>query len=439
MTNATRPRRRLMTKNLIMMLVLLVVILIAVFAWYTDQYAATAEMTSISASAADNVELAVPEKVNNVDSFPKSNDSWKSEIEFKTSGYLKDLVKDVTSNGEQFVIPNFEAAKGLGEGRKVITDDVWVEGLPSKEALTNDKVNDDDQYNYVSLDFYVRSKSKNINVTADSFLAAGSELGYDGTDINSDNAKLLKGTNIYRCSSYGAAEGQSDAFSADAIVGALRVSLIGAPVDGISTDGSTGITSETAFDGGTWANNSALKFVWLPRPDLFLQTDDNSNNWKLFTGIKPSGNSAQNGKTAAQMNAIAEKTYCHNFYTGNVITGGVKKGLTAGAYCDPAVKSIAGATDNSGIFKVSKTNNDTQLGQKGHYPTLGQSANVASDAPETSKAIQFTAGTEQGDNRETTGYYVYKFTLNLWAEGEDAEARRSMSSGAFSLELDFGT
>lgn len=425
MTNATRPRRRLMTKNLIMMLVLLVVILIAIFAWYTDQYAATAESTSISASAADNVELAVPEKVNNVDSFPKSNDSWKSEIEFKTSGYLKDLVKDVTSNGEQFVIPNFEAAKGLGEGRKVITDDVWTKGLSSKEALTNTKVNDDDQYNYISLDFYVRSKSKNINVTADSFLAAGSELGYDGTNANPDNAKLLTGKDIYRRSSYGAGEEDPNAFSADAIVGALRVSLVGAPVDGVTT--TSGITSETTYNGNAdWDSASTLKFLWLPRPDIFLQTDDNSNNWKLYTGIKPS-------------DTIAEKTYCHNFYTGNVITGNVKKGLTAGAYCDPAVKSIAGATDNSGIFKVSQTNGDKKLGQKGHYPTLGQSANVASDAPETSKAIQFTAGTEQGDNRETTGYYVYKFTLNLWAEGEDAEARRSMSSGAFSLELDFGT
>ena len=423
-----------MTKNLIMMLVLLVVILIAIFAWYTDQYAATAESTSISASAADNVELAVPEKVTvtedgvekQKDSFPKSNDSWKSKIEFKTSGYLKDLVKDVTSNGEQFVIPNFEAAKGLGEGRKVITDDVWTKGLSSKEALTNTKVNDDDQYNYISLDFYVRSKSKNINVTADSFLAAGSELGYDGTNADPNKAKLLTGEDIYRCSSYGAAKGKSGAFSADAIVGALRVSLIGAPVDGISTDDSTGITTETTFDGGTWANKSALKFVWLPRPDIFLQTDDNSNNWKLYTGIKPS-------------DTIAEKTYCHNFYTGNVITGNVKKGLTAGAYCDPAVKSIAGATNNSGIFKVSNINDNTELDGKGKYPTLGQSAKVASDAPETSKAIQFTAGTEQGDNRETTGYYVYKFTLNLWAEGEDAEARRSMSNGAFSLELDFGT
>lgn len=427
------------------MLVLLVVILIAIFAWYTDQYAATAESTSISASAADNVELAVPEKVTvtedgvekQKDSFPKSNDSWKSKIEFKTSGYLKDLVKDVTSNGEQFVIPNFEAAKGLGEGRKVITDDVWTKGLSSKEALTNTKVNDDDQYNYISLDFYIRSKTKDINITGDSFLAAGSELGYDGTNINSNKAKLLTGKDIYRCSSYGAAEGESNAFSADAIVGALRVSLIGAPVDGISTDDSTGITTETYSDGGTWANKSALKFVWLPRPDIFLQTDDNSNNWKLYTGIKPSDNSAQNGKTAAQMDAIAEKTYCHSFYTGNVITGNVKKGLTAGAYCDPAVKSIAGATNNSGIFKVSNINDDTELDGKGKYPTLGQSAKVASDA--TSKDIQFTAGTEQGDNREKTGYYVYKFTLNLWAEGEDAEARRSMSSGAFSLELDFGT
>ena len=92
-------------------------------------------------------------------------------------------------------------------------------------------------------------------------------------------------------------------------------------------------------------------------------------------------------------------------------------------------------------FKVSDTRNDSHLGETGHYPTLGQSVKITGEPSQanllTSKAIQFTP--EEGDNRETTGYYVYKYTLNLWIEGEDAEARRSMNNGIFSLELDFGT
>lgn len=424
---AIGDRRLVITKNLIVMLVMLVVIFVAIFAWYTSNYKTTAETTSISAQGADNVELALP---NEDGSFPISNDSWKSELDFMKSPYcLKELVKDITSGGKQFVVPTFSAAKGLKEGRKVIADDVWTEGLSSREALSNPSTLDDDQYNYFSFDFYIRSKQKDINVTADSFLAAGSELGYQDADNPESTPKPLKGNNIYRCSSYGAQEGTANAFSSDAIVGAMRVSLEGCLVDNVTGSGS--VKQDGTFNGGDWATNSDLRFLWLPRPDVHLNTDDNSNNWTLTTGIAPS-------------NQLANETYCHSFYEGNIITGDVKKGLTPHKYGDGAVKDIDGKDENvPSYFKVSDTRNDTHLGETGHYPTLGQSVRVTGEPAQahldTSSAIQFTAGTAQGDNRETTGYYVYKYTLNLWIEGEDAEARRSMNNGVFSLELDFGT
>ncbi len=441
---AIGDRRLVITKNLIMMLVMLVVIFVAIFAWYTSNYAATAETTSISAQGADNVELALP---NANGSFPISNGSWKSKIDFKDSPYcLKELVKDITSGGKQFVVPTFAAAKGLKEGRKVIADDVWTDGLSSRDAISNTSTLDDDQYNYFSFDFYIRSKQKDINVTADSFLAAGSELGYQDAEHPKSDAKPLKGSNIYRCSSYGAQEGTENAFSSDAIVGAMRVSLEGCLVDGVSTSGD--VTTETNYDGGTWEANSALRFLWLPRPDVYLNTDDNSNDWKLFTGIKPTGNATQNGLTGAQVDALANQSYCHSFYEGEYaknsqgqyvtdIQGNkIPKNLTPHKYADGAVKEIADA-DAPSCFKVSSAN----LGYANKIPSLGQSVKITGEPSQanllTSKAIQFTP--KQGDNRETTGYYVYKYTLNLWIEGEDAEARRSMNNGVFSLELDFGT
>ena len=427
-------KRFVITKNLIMMLVMLVVIFVAIFAWYTSSYAVTAETTSISAQAADNVELALPTSDGK---FPTSNDDWKSELDFAHSGYLKNLVKDITSNGKQFAVPTFEAAKGLKDGRKVIADDVWTEGLSSRVALTNESTLDDDQYNYISFDFYIRSKQQNINVTSESFLAAGSEIGYQDDEHKEEATKPLKGDSIYRCSSYGAQEGTANAFSSDAIVGAMRVSLVGCLVDGVNSSG-----KETTYNGGTWDANSDLRFLWLPRPDVYLKTDDNSNNWKLFSGIKPSGNAAQNGLSAADVDELANQTYCHSFYEGNTVTGDVKKTMTPHKYNDTLVKSVSGATASS-VFKVSDTRNDAQLGATGHTPTLGQSARITGEPEQAnldkSKQIQFTAGTEQGDNRDTTGYYVYKYTLNIWIEGEDAEARRSMNNGVFSLELDFGT
>ena len=435
-------KRLIMTKNLIMMFVILAVLLMAIFAWYSNNDTVTASGSTISAKAADEVELALP---NNDGSFPLSNDAWSTEISFLESPYcLKDLVKDVTSGGKQFVIPTFEAAKGLRLGRTVIPDDVWTEGLSSNKALINQSTLDDDQYNYISFDFYIRSKIQNINITPASFLAAGSELGYQDADHPEVDKKPLKGSNIYRCSSYGAQEGKANAFSSDAIVGAMRVSLEGCLVDGVSTN--NGVTSETSYDGGNWNTKSDLRFLWLPRPDVYLSTDDNSNNWRLYTGIKPSYSQAADPTLTmdqiAELNAIADKTYAHSFYEGNTITGGVKKGLTAHKYSDAQVKQVSGSDPNvPSYFKVSDTTDNTYLGTNGYYPTLGQTQNITGSPAQanlnTSKAIQFTA--VQGDNRETTGYYVYKYTLNIWIEGEDAEARRSMNNGVFSLELDFGT
>lgn len=417
------------------MAVILVVILAAVFSWYTESYSVTAETTSISAKGADNVELALP---NEDGSFPISNDKWKTELDFKFSDFLKDLVKDVTSDGRQFAVPTFAAATGLKDGRKVIADDVWTDGLSSKEALTNTSTLDDDQYNYISLDFYIRSKQKDINVTAESFLATGSELGYQDANNPESTAKPLNGNDIYRCSSYGAAEGNDNAFSSDAIVGAMRVSLEGCLVDNVT--GSGAVKQDGTFNGGTWEDNSQLRFLWLPRPDIYLQTDDNSDNWKLYTGIKPSGNSAQNGKSASEVDAIANETYAHSFYEGNTVTGGVKKGLTAHKYSDDHVMTVSGSDEIvPSYFKVSSAD----LGVEKKIPSLGQSVNITGEPAQanldTSSGIQFTPGTGQGDNRETTGYYVYKYTLNIWIEGEDAEARRSMNNGVFKLELDFGT
>ncbi len=426
--NAAGNRRLIITKNLIMMLVLLAVILMAVFAWYTNITEVTASQSSISASAAEGVELALPTADGK---FPTSNDAWTNDLNFSDSGFLKNLVKDITSDGEQFVMPNFEAAKGLKQGRQVITDDVWVEGLSSKTALTNNQVNDDDQYNYISFDFYMRSKSDVINITGDSYLAAGSELGVkeDGTvdkdaKGNVTSKKLLTGANVYRKSTYGGGTGKTP-FSSDAIVGAMRVSLQCTPVSSVSN--------------GTEALSGTpqLKLLWLPRPDIYLNTDDDQTKWELTTGVKTTSE-------------LADETYVHSFYNGNTLVTvdgvqktevgltnltGVKKGLTAGTYSDADVKTVAGTTDPA-YFAVSKAANESSLGTTlGYYPTLAQTKNVASDAPSSSKSIVFT----NDQNEEFTGYYVYKMTLNLWIEGEDAEARRSMNKGIFSLVLNFGT
>lgn len=404
---AIGDKRFVITKNLIMMLVMLVVIFVAIFAWYSNNDTVTASGTQISAKSADNVELALPVKSGNSYVFPTSNSSWRTEIDFKESEFFKDLVKDITSDGEQFVIPNFKTGS-IKSGREVIADDVWEPGLSSKEALTNSSALDDDQYNYISFDFYIRAKQKKISVTGESFLAAGSEKGIkdDGTI---GDAKSLVGNDIYRKSTYGGNK-QEQSFSSDAIVGAMRVSLVGAPVSAV------GVTSNQVTE--TISGNQNLDFLWLPRPDVHLNTTSTQNGWTLTTGVQPTDNPNN------------DSTYMHSFFFGKTVSNTVKKGLEARKYWDPVnytkeTSKPSGVTDST-VFRVSKTLNDNDLGAKGHYPTLGESAEIANDATEL---IQF----------DGTGYYVYKYTLNIWIEGEDAEARRSMNKGVFNLELDFGS
>lgn len=469
MKNNASPNRRLMiTKNSIMMLVMLVIIFLAIWAWYYDLTSTYASTTVLSAGESEQIELALPEKatVNGVstDTFPVNNSSWKTTIEFNDSGYLKNLVKDITSDGKQYVVPNFQAAAGLEEGRKVIPDDVWTDGLSSKEALTDTKPNNDDQYNYVSLDFYARSKNAAFRIKDTSYLAAGSELGMyvdDNGDLKKSSSyiKPLKGADIntQRISSYGASAGDAEAFSADAIVGAMRVSIVGAPLMSVDNGVEKFLydnngTTETHYVGETisgdnkwtWDKINTRRLVWLPRPDLFLKTDDDADNWRLFTGLKPSGNGS------ATLNGYAEKTYCHDFYKGMYIDGSgnyvesdpageyIKKRVDKSRYYDANVKPYGSETgvlvSNPDDFRVSK--DTSSVGGLGKYPTLGQSQSIAGDA--TSTSINFTKDVSS-DQRDTSGYYVYKYTLNLWIEGEDAEARRSMDNGLFSLYIEFGT
>lgn len=429
---ATGDRRLVITKNLIMMLVMLVVIFVAIFAWYSNNDTVTASGTQISAKSADNVQLALPKKVNGSYTFPIDNDDWDYTIRFNLSEYLENLVKDITSGGRQFVVPSFEAAKGLKDGRKAIVNDVWTDGLSTKEALSNTSTLDDDQYNYISFDFYVRSKQKSIDVTSESFLAAGSELGIkdDGTvDKSGDtitSKKSLDDSNPYRKSTYGGGT-EKTPFSADALVGAIRVSLVGAQVESVNGSAETyrKITDGSYTSNTNWNDSSTLRFLWLPRPDVHLNTDNDPNMWDLTTGITTS-------------DPLAEETYCHSFYEGNLVGGSVKKTLTAKTYYDGDAytpSNITGKID-PGYFYVSKTGATSEI----PYPLLGQSANITSGYENTNaSSIQFNKGSGEKAAWAQDGYYVYKYTLNLWIEGEDAEARRSMNTGVFSLELDFGT
>lgn len=422
----SRNRRLLITKNSILLLVMLVIIFLAIWAWFGVADTAVATGISMRTTHPDEIEIAVPEKVVSdgvsSDYFPKSNDNWDYSIQFENTGYLNDLVKDVTSDGGEFIIPGFNSSTNQKTGRTVNIEDFWEEALSSKTVLSDDKPNNDDQYHYVSLDFYLRSVNKSIRLTENSYLAAGSELGvyYDDnqkkfvTDKTKPKPLVGSGNNVYRQSSFGD-------FSSDAIVGAMRVSLVGTPVNAISQSGTHWVESEYKGGESSWKDAAEKKLTWLPRPDLYLNTTSESANWTLTTGIRAN-------------DALADETFYHSFYSPVETSRSYKKGVEKHVYYDADAKNYTGNDSAYSAPNTFKVSNDFS----GDYPKLGHQAQIANDGEST--AIEFNQATIQAKaERPTTGYYVYKYSLNIWIEGEDKEARRAMSNGLFSLYLEFGS
>ena len=300
-----------------------------------------------------------------------------------------DFIKDVTSDGRQFVVPTFDTTDQnttATNGKTVLMAGDWTEGLSSRTALTNGDESDDNKYNYISLDFYLRSASPNISLSPDSFLQADSERRAGTIASGTYN----KGTNI--------------PFSADAIVGAMRVSLqkFDVEIDNNGTEGS-------------YNRNPMPTLLWLPRPDIHVTTASNEAQWQLDY-VLPT-------------NPLASTTYSHTFYEGNYVSGNVPRGLTEHTYYDSgATPNLGAGTTSPNYFKVTKISSDDAIGTAGYTPKFGQSATIASGAADKLAPAA---------TRYSKSWYIYRMRLNVWIEGADAEARRAMNGGKFKLFLEF--
>lgn len=420
---AARPPRRLMiTKNLILMLVVVVIVFLAVFAWYYENTTVTATGTTISAQNPEKIQIALPYR----GSFPmdsdstnedyKSTDGFKESINFSLSEYFvtPSMFKDVTSDGKTFILPTFDSTSSAVEGRTVVPAGEWTAAQSSKEVLSDDIQGNEEDYNYVSLDFYLRSPNPEIKVKATSFVKTYAEAhskSLYGTEVSVKRSDEDPGYD----KDYGTS---TTRISDDAVVGALRMSLVGATVTGRTAVSLTqnADTYATVNGQSTWDATATSRFVWLPRPDLMLNTAASKTSWTLSTGVISSSTNAP-------------KTYRHSFYTPRDIN--VPKNVVKHTWYDSdLVNSLTGsaktnmqdgATANT-VFHVSKGSSATE-----NVPELGADASIANEANSSNKV---TFGQEE--------YYVYKMTLNIWIEGEDKEARRALVNGMFNINLEFG-
>ncbi len=410
-----RNRRLLISKNSILMLVMLVVVFLAVSAWfYAKLNDANATGITVKTSSQGALQLALPyngsypDFAENEEHDP--NAGFFDKINFSETDYMRDMLKDVTGDGKKFIIPTFDSAISVKDGRTVVENGEWVDADSSKTVLDDEFNENDNKYYYISLDFYARAKSPTVGIREGSYLSTLSEI----------EKKPLKSQNKDDIINPSSVSGENGFFSADAIVGAMRVSLVGAPVSGHSE--SNGVWNDTYQGDGDWDATSKCKFLWLPRPDLFLQTDDSMTRWNLKTGVKPT-----------DMDGV---TYKHSFYkaelTSDEVTNRGKK-VTKTIYNDKAIIDKDADDEEPDFFHVTKIDNKTNThvdSSKSLYdtPKFGQNVTIE-DEKDSNTLVRFK------NNEE---YYLYKFKLNLWIEGDDAEARRAMNDGQFKLNLVFG-
>ncbi|MBQ5398993.1 MAG: hypothetical protein IIU14_06130 [Ruminococcus sp.] len=436
MKHARPDRRFIITKNLIMMLVMLVVIFLASFAWFRANPEATASGLSVKAKSAGGVELALPYK----GSYPNGADvpvvsQFSDSIEFENSGFVKGMFKDVTSDGKRFLIPTFESEKNLSQGeklkqgRKVLTDGTWTRAESSMELLSNEKEEDDNQYQYIALDFYVRSPNKDIKIKEGSYLATASEKANQPRRlvIDSNNSTIYRSNPLY-------GDGQ---FSADALAGAIRVSLLTAEVTDqrpISNsenkeDVYLNRTSTPALPSTKWLECNSLGLLWLPRPDMFLQTETTSAAWRLKTGSAfVSGNYATEKKTNHHIFYAADPDTIQVDATTGIEKGG--KGVEKKEY-------VQGGNTTPDCFIATELNNARISQNNANYtPTLQSEKTISAYSD---NLVTFTEADPQDSNQTITKQmYLYKYRLNIWIEGCDAEARRAMDQGEFQLYMVFG-
>ncbi|MCR5653067.1 MAG: hypothetical protein K6F88_04625 [Ruminococcus sp.] len=415
-----------MAKNLIILLVVLVVGLLAVWSWFTVNKHVEANTINVKAAYPNEIGLAeVDYDADGVDQGPKT---FTGELNFNTD---VTLTKDCTGDGETLIVPSFSVIKdkdtATKKGREVSIGGAWEEALSQVEAEKIKNVDPEAKVEprYIEYQFYARSQTKNIYLTAGSYLSA--------SDEHLTGANIPQGKN----SSYGS-------FSSDSIVGAVRVALLaqGAYVEQSYNSG-VATTTQLSFSN---ANNTVnyqrhLSCLWLPRPDIRMNVSNTglTTDWTLTRNITFSGSTPTAPTDLDELNN--DFTYFHSFC----------KPAAAGTNKSPAYQAKWGT--NSTQYAINKKEGvavqKKLAGDDEHFVVTSKSTVSANNYPTFGKDFVVSDVSESDNLRVSnlrkaanvpgseTNYYVYKYTLRIWLEGEDSESRRAMDGGQFRLHLEF--
>lgn len=399
--NASPKKRLFIAKNLIIMLVLAVTIALAVSAWFVQNLSATANGITVT-SRAGGIDIA--ECIKTYDSedevLTDGPGVFGTDVQFEN---IPSLSKDCTGDGFNLIVPEFNFTNDFQSvkqvGKEVNTN------LPAVSALAYNMVDagngivsaeQAELKHYIQLEFYVRSKTRELYLSADSALLSKTES--DGGSLSDplDNDDIKK-------SEYGD-------FNVDGLVGAIRVSVLAQACDALSQtfteDGKIDTTNATC-------RAVQKQLLWLPRPDVFLHVTDGEpiNNWSLYTGL-----------TDPSRNHQTEYGKSHqNTYYRPVGSAGVEY------VNDSDAKTVVSADPSAGNpVTLGEPKNVTDFRYVNEDTHLEIPVNIID-------GVKVTAS----NSSRLEPYYITKFTVNVWIEGTDAEARRAMDGGEFNLLLSF--
>lgn len=330
-----RRTGRMIAKNLIVLLVLVTVTFVSMWAWFTDGAKADADGINVQCATAEGIEIAVVphgEKVADVTKL-----TYKDTIELRKSeegepaSILDTLsLTEITSNGITFYRPALKQTDGIAS--PVITD---TEG---NRVTWNEAVQ---QVHYLSFDLYIRSK-------------ASQTVRLENSSSFVPHSTYLTGSPATNKSTYGD-------YSRDCIVGAARFSVVD--------------------------KSNARKVLWIPHPELKLETTANEGGGHTFTMLT--------GLTSGD-------SYNHQYYGVNSSKQPNDNPTVVVQNVDPAKGVTASTKASNGSYVLGKNVALTELEEK------------------------------KSDN-----YYYGLVTCNMWIEGEDPEAKLALVGGEFTMKLNF--
>lgn len=361
-------RHSLMAKGIMVLLSLLVLVFAFTYSWYAPPNK--------------------PVDASGVGAYVKAEGDFEYAVGFYNSGTAGDYKVTAFSNQSAALNLTSLRAKGqndsgysnydllhdykpidiTGDGRTLIRPSMSY-GNSSINTTSLDYSVAKPNEQYISFDLYFRSKSQGISVKLgdDSWAKAGAEITSGGS---------MTGSSATNISNYGS-------FSKDAIVGAVRVAFINYDYS-TELDNMPGNLEEYQVDTPQYLHDSA-RFIWLPRSDLHLNSNDGMSGWTLSINDPASSADKQ-----------------HKFY--NIFK------------CQPALATGYPSSDTANYHKEEVYANT-----------------VTSDVLEEANQTFSDLSMKFGD------YYYTKVNVRIWVEGTDAEARRATSGGQFEVNFMFTT